>query len=205
VDPRADRRRRESPATYRRRRLTVAVVAVVLLAATVELSTRLRGDVDQVVVEVAGRTTAEPSTGGGTTDEAATDDTTDPATPPTTGGPMTGDPATSSTLPAAGAPATTTAGVAGFSSPYEFLACVRARESRGDYAAVSPGGGFFGAYQIDQVTWDSTAEHSGLSHLRGLQPNLAAPASQDLIAMALLQWQGTGPWAGGCIPPAPGT
>ena len=166
------------------------MVAAALVVVVVLAGARLGGDVEGQVVETAA---AETATTAGT----------DP-------GPSTEDPSTTTepagaTAPTTGQTVTSATGVAGFASSSEFLACVRARESRGNYAAVSAGGGFFGAYQIDQVTWDNTAEHAGLSSLRGIQPNLASPASQDAIALALLQGQGAGPWAGGCTFPAPGT
>lgn len=80
----------------------------------------------------------------------------------------------------------------------QFLACVRETESRGDYSAVSASGAYFGAYQFDQQTWNNTVQHANLPGLADVQPNLATPAAQDQVAMALLQWQGTSPWAGDC-------
>jgi hypothetical protein len=91
----------------------------------------------------------------------------------------------------AGSPDTTTLAAA-----EALLGCLRTNESRGEYAAVSPSGSFFGAYQFDQQTWNNTANHAGRPGLAGVQPNLAAPAEQDQMALALLQWQGTAPWNG---------
>jgi len=42
-----------------------------------------------------------------------------------------------------------------------FLVCTRARESSGVYTAVNPGG-YYGAYQFSQPTWDVTASHAGM-------------------------------------------
>ncbi|MBI2703801.1 MAG: transglycosylase family protein [Actinobacteria bacterium] len=78
----------------------------------------------------------------------------------------------------------------------QVLACLRQNESGDEYDAVSASGEFFGAYQFDQQTWNNTAEHAGYSNLVGVQPNLAAPADQDAVALALLEWQGTWPWNG---------
>lgn len=201
MDDRSEPRHRESPATYRRRRLTVGGAAAAVVMLVVLLGARLGSDVDDHVIETASAETATTAAPEVSTTASVTSGTEVPAASTTAPIASTTSPTTAPTSQTA----TSTAGVAGFSSSYEFLACVRARESRGNYAAVSEGGGFFGAYQIDQVTWDSTAEHAGLSHLRGIQPNLAPAASQDAIASALLQWQGAGPWAGGCIAPVPGT
>jgi hypothetical protein len=95
-------------------------------------------------------------------------------------------------------PATTQVVVPGFATPQDYLACVRETESRDEYTAVSPSGEYFGAYQIDQTTWNNTVEHAGLTSLYDVQPNEATPADQDEVAMALLEWQGTSPWAGDC-------
>jgi Transglycosylase-like domain len=80
-----------------------------------------------------------------------------------------------------------------------FLTCARQRESGGRYTVDSPGGQYHGAYQFVQSTWDSTARHVGRTDLVGVDPHTAAPATQDDMAWALYQWQGTQPWAGvGC-------
>ncbi|MDQ1431738.1 MAG: resuscitation-promoting factor RpfB [Actinomycetota bacterium] len=79
-----------------------------------------------------------------------------------------------------------------------FLACVRQRESGGNYGAVNPAGPYLGAYQFLQSTWNVTASHAGRSDLVGLPPNLASAYDQDEMAWVLYQWQGTGPWGGGC-------
>lgn len=86
----------------------------------------------------------------------------------------------------------------------EFLACVKERESGGDYSAVGPGGVAFGAYQLTQDAWDETARHAGYTDLEGIRPNETLPADQDKMALALLEWKGEEPWTGSCVWP-PGT
>jgi hypothetical protein len=78
-----------------------------------------------------------------------------------------------------------------------FLSCVRERESRGIYTAVNSGG-YYGAYQFAIGTWDATASHAGRPELIGVRPDRAAPWDQDDLAWVLYQWQGMGPWGGGC-------
>ena len=79
-----------------------------------------------------------------------------------------------------------------------FLSCVRQRESSGNYGAVNPAGPYLGAYQFLQSTWNVTASHAGRSDLVGVPANLASAYDQDEMAWTLYQWQGTGPWGGGC-------
>ena len=79
-----------------------------------------------------------------------------------------------------------------------FLSCVRQRESSGNYGAVNPAGPYLGAYQFLQATWNVTASHAGRSDLVGVAANAATPFDQDEMAWTLYQWQGTGPWGGGC-------
>jgi hypothetical protein len=79
-----------------------------------------------------------------------------------------------------------------------FLACTRARESRGNYGVVNPAGPWYGAYQFAESTWNSVANHTGRLDLVGVRPNAASPADQDEMAWALYQWQGKGPWGGRC-------
>lgn len=78
-----------------------------------------------------------------------------------------------------------------------FLVCTRARESGGDYGAVSPSG-YYGAYQFLPSTWDLTASHAGRIDLVGVLPSQASVYDQDEMAWALYQWQGKGPWGGRC-------
>jgi hypothetical protein len=78
-----------------------------------------------------------------------------------------------------------------------FLVCTRARESAGDYGAVSPSG-YYGAYQFLPSTWDVTVLHEGRSDLVGVLPSHASPYDQDEAAWTLYQWQGNAPWGGRC-------
>lgn len=79
-----------------------------------------------------------------------------------------------------------------------FLACVRWRESRGNYGAVNPSSGAGGAYQFLQTTWNNTAAHAGRYDLVGVRPNWASAWDQDFIAVHLLQWYGRSPWGYSC-------
>ena len=79
-----------------------------------------------------------------------------------------------------------------------FLVCTRARESSGDYTAVSASGMYYGAYQFLPTTWNVTAAHAGRLDLVGVTPSAAAPYDQDELAWALYLWQGSGPWGGRC-------
>lgn len=79
-----------------------------------------------------------------------------------------------------------------------FLACVRARESGGDYRIVDRSGNYMGAYQFAQSTWDNVASRAGRGDLVGVRPNLASPADQDAIALATLALAGRSPWGGLC-------
>lgn len=65
-------------------------------------------------------------------------------------------------------------------------------ESHGDYGA-NTGNGYFGAYQFAQGTWDSLAARAAPA-LEGLRPDLASPADQDAMAMALYLERGPAPW-----------
>ncbi len=79
-----------------------------------------------------------------------------------------------------------------------FLACVRTRESGGNYGAVNPAGPYLGAYQFFQATWNGAAAHAGRMDLVGVPANVATPYDQDEVAWSLYQWQGAGPWGGHC-------
>jgi hypothetical protein len=78
-----------------------------------------------------------------------------------------------------------------------FLVCTRTRESSGDYTAVNLGG-YYGAYQFSQPTWDVTANHAGSPQLIGVRPDQASSWDQDQLAWVLYQWQGNAPWSGLC-------
>jgi len=79
-----------------------------------------------------------------------------------------------------------------------FLACVRNRESGGDYTIVNPSSGAGGAYQFLINTWNNTAANAGRSDLIGTSPQYASPYDQDFLAAHLLQWQGRAPWSYSC-------
>ena len=81
-----------------------------------------------------------------------------------------------------------------------FLKCTRAHESdtAGGYRAVSPDGMYRGAYQFLPSTWNNVARHIGRYDLVGVDPAAASPHDQDVIAMALFQWQGYAPWGNRC-------
>jgi peptidoglycan hydrolase CwlO-like protein len=78
-----------------------------------------------------------------------------------------------------------------------FLVCTRARESGGNYAAVSPSG-YYGAYQFLPSTWDVTVLREGRDDLVGVLPSRASEYDQDEAAWTLYQWQGKAPWGGRC-------
>lgn len=70
---------------------------------------------------------------------------------------------------------------------------LRACESAGNYAAISAGGRFRGAYQFDQETWDQVAV-AYLPNLVGVDPASAAPGEQDAVALILFRQRGDSPW-----------
>ncbi len=79
-----------------------------------------------------------------------------------------------------------------------FLSCVRQRESSGNYGVINHSGPYYGAYQFLASTWNIAASHAGRIDLVGVLPSNASPNDQDEIAWSLYQWQGAGPWGGGC-------
>lgn len=111
------------------------------------------------------------------------------AAPPVTAAPTTTTTAAPYVAPAPPAPAQGEAA---------FLACVRARESGGNYGAVSPDGLYRGAYQFHQATWDNTARMAGRPDLVGVPANLAGAGDQDLLAITLYRAAGSAPWGGYC-------
>jgi peptidoglycan hydrolase CwlO-like protein len=136
---------------------------------------------------------------------AATKAAADAATTTTTvGAPAASAPSSTTTTtvaaPSAPTPPPDYSGTPGVSPHHDdpFLTCVRARESGGNYGAVNPSGPYLGAYQFLQSTWNVTASHAGRSDLVGVPANLASAYDQDEMAWALYQWQGMGPWGGGC-------
>lgn len=129
------------------------------------------------------------------------------AAPVTTAAPpATAKPKATTTTTAPKATTTTTAApkVAAPSGPVPtasestFLACIRQRESHGDYSVVDPTGTFMGAYQIYQGGWDAVARNLGRTDLVGVRPNTASPADQDAIALQMMRMYGRTPWGGAC-------
>lgn len=80
----------------------------------------------------------------------------------------------------------------------QFFACIRHRESRGDYGAVNPTGTFMGAYQFYQAGWDTFAARIGRHDLVGVPPNTVSPEDQDAVAAAAYRELGAQPWGGAC-------
>jgi hypothetical protein len=209
-DPRAHRKRRT---------LFLALLAVVFVPALVAAAVP-DGEVGQTVL-VASESDVEPTTTDApttvtpppTTAETTTSTvvrrtttTTKPKPTTTTTKPK---PTTTTTAPKPAArtqaaappppPATVAPSGPGASGgEAAFLACVRRRESGGNYSVVSSNGLWFGAYQMTRQTWDSTARHAGRPDLVGIPPNLASPADQDHLALVLYRWQGKTPWGGAC-------
>ena len=108
---------------------------------------------------------------------------------------------TASTAPApAPAPAPSAGGSSGGAtadpSLNSFLQCVVQAESGGNYAAVSPGGTYMGAFQFSQSTWNLAAQGAGLPGLVGVPPNTASKSDQDTVAVALYALDGQQPWLG---------
>lgn len=66
------------------------------------------------------------------------------------------------------------------------FACIRAKESNGNYS-TNTGNGYYGAYQFSLSTWRSVGG-TGL-------PSDASPATQDALAMKLQQRSGWGQWS----------
>lgn len=97
------------------------------------------------------------------------------------------------------APTPSRAPTGGGSAPNSFLACVRNRESRGNYGAVNSSSGAGGAYQMMSGTSRTVAGWMGRPDLAGRPANTWTPADQDRGAAVLYQHAGAAPWAGpGC-------
>ena len=79
-----------------------------------------------------------------------------------------------------------------------FLQCVLRVESGGNYGAVSPGGAYMGGFQFSQPTWNEAAQLAGMPQLVNVPPNVATPAEQDDLAIALYQADGEQPWDDSC-------
>jgi peptidoglycan hydrolase-like protein with peptidoglycan-binding domain len=70
--------------------------------------------------------------------------------------------------------------------PTRTLARIAACESGGNPAAVSPSGRYRGKYQFSRATWRALGGTG--------DPAKASEATQDRMALALLQLRGTSPW-----------
>ena len=100
---------------------------------------------------------------------------------------------------AAAAAATATASNSGGDpSLPPFLQCVLQAESGGNYQAVSPDGTYMGGFQFSQPTWNSSAQLAGMPQLVGVPPNVATPAEQDDVAIALYNAYGGQAWNDSC-------
>ncbi len=99
--------------------------------------------------------------------------------------------------PAAVQGSTDTAPVGDPSLP-PFLQCVLRVESGGNYQAVSPGGTYMGGFQFSQSTWNAAAQLAGMPQLVNVPPNVATPAEQDDLAIALYNAVGQQPWDDSC-------
>lgn len=79
-----------------------------------------------------------------------------------------------------------------------FLVCVVHAESGGNYQVVSPTGGYMGAFQFSQSTWNYAAQLAGQPQLIGVAPNTASVADQNALAIALYDAVGEQPWYDPC-------
>jgi hypothetical protein len=73
------------------------------------------------------------------------------------------------------------------------LARLRNCESGGNYAAVSAGGTYRGAYQFSRQTWNNVAR-GFLPAYVSVDPAAAAPYVQDAMARVLWQASGSSQW-----------
>lgn len=71
----------------------------------------------------------------------------------------------------------------------DYLACVKMREGGGNYS-INTGNGYYGTYQFLKSTWDNTARYVGREDLTYIYPHEASPEDQDMMAQALVSWQG---------------
>ena len=184
----------------------MAVIATIVCVPLLVLSllwTRSSGPAVQPVSAESAETTA--------TTEAPTTVAPSSTVAPTTAAPVTSvakaaPTTTAAPRVAAAAPTTTRAPTPAptqpppvlSSSDAQFLACVRARESGGNYGIADGSGQYMGAYQFSQGTWNVAAGAAGRSDLIGVAPNHASPADQDAMAYTTLRISGRSPWGGVC-------
>ncbi len=74
------------------------------------------------------------------------------------------------------------------------LARLRACESNGNYGIVSSGGGYHGAYQFSQSTWDYVANRYYGGKWAGVAPSRVPAEWQDAFTRALYSELGRSPW-----------
>jgi hypothetical protein len=198
------------PSQRKRRRLFATMVGAVFLP-TLAVALLPTADAEETI-EVAGAPVETPTTAPPTTRVTTTSSSTITQAPTTTAEPTTTtterEPETTTTTrpPAPAAPPTTASpppppagtGPTPTAEEAEVLACLRQRESGGDYTLVSSNGQWYGAYQFARSTWDMTARDAGRPDLVGVAPNQAAPSDQDAMALSLLRAQGKAPWNGAC-------
>jgi len=125
--------------------------------------------------------------------EASSTSSVPPLSSPTGSTPTTSMPARSTSASVDGAASGTT-------SEFEFLDCVRHRESRGQYRALNPSGAA-GAYQLMPGTGRAIAHRAGRHDLAATPVVNWSVADQDLMALLLYRWQGATPWGGSCWSP----
>jgi cytoskeletal protein RodZ len=185
-----------------------ALVAAVLPNASAEDTVFVAAEVDPTTTPsdeatsttpapttTAAPTTVAPQSTATTAKPKSTTTTAKPKPVPTTTAPKAVAKAASMPAPvAAAAPA----GSGATAEEAAFLACVRRRESGGNYGVVSSNGLWYGAYQMTRQTWDSAAQRAGRPDLVGVPPNQASPGDQDYLALVLYRWLGKSPWGGAC-------
>lgn len=79
-----------------------------------------------------------------------------------------------------------------------FKPCTLEIESHGNYAAVSPGGTYRGAWQFDQRTWNGAVARAGYPEWSNRDPAQAPAPVQDAAARQLYAERGNQPWGGRC-------
>lgn len=184
--------------------IMLLLMGVGVVACSTELTEIPAAQAEQAVPETApvprtaAPTTTEAPAPTTTTTEAPT--TTEPPLPPTTAKPV---PPTTRRAPVTTEPQEVPVTTESQEAPAPsgsgddaFLACVRNRESRGDYSALNSSSGASGAYQYLDSTWASL----GYSNRYGVSKAMyASPSQQDEAAYDTLRRVGRSPWAGpGC-------
>jgi len=123
-----------------------------------------------------------------------------PSTTSVPGSPSSTDPTPTSATSARSTHVSVDGAASGTTSEFEFLDCVRHRESRGQYRALNPSGAA-GAYQLMPGTGRAIAHRAGRHDLAATPVVNWSVADQDLMALLLYRWQGATPWGGSCWSP----